>query len=90
MEGLASHIFVTQGSRNSTCRDEVDVHLQELMYAAMYLSELTEIWQHIAQVQSRLGRHLEAWSTLKQARDWLQGPALAQALASSPRQDYAM
>ncbi|CAL5222636.1 g5031 [Coccomyxa viridis] len=41
---------------------------------------LTKAWLYLAQVQSRLDQHAEAWATLSQALDAMQGPALAQAL----------
>ena len=43
---------------------------------------LTKARLLLAQVQSRLERHLEAWSTLIQALHGLQSLVLAQALAS--------
>lgn len=43
---------------------------------------LTEAQQHLARVQTRLDRHLEAFATLKQAHDVLQSPVLAQSVGS--------
>ena len=59
------------------------MHLQKhLKSVRATLFMLIIAQQNLAQVQSRLERHLEAWSTLTQALDELQSPMLAQALAS--------
>ena len=61
------------------------MHLQ-VNYGLVYI--LTKARMLLAQVQSRLERHLEAWTTLTQALEVLQSPALAQALvlrADEPR-----
>ena len=45
---------------------------------------LVDAYMALAQVQSRLERPLEAWTTLTQALSVLQNPALVQALDSLP------
>ena len=45
---------------------------------------LVDACMALAQVQSRLERPLEAWTTLTQALSVLQNPALVQALDSLP------
>ena len=62
----------------------MQVHLQ---HALIFAAVLAEVQQHLAQVQSRLGRHPEAWAALTQALDSLRNPVLAQAIQSwSPPQ----
>ena len=57
-----------------------------LRHVLIFAAVLAEVQQHLAQVQSRLGRHAEAWATLTQALDALQSPVLAQAIDSWPPQ----
>ncbi|CAL5222635.1 g5030 [Coccomyxa viridis] len=59
--------------------EDSKVHLQHVL---IFEAVLAEVHQHLAQVQSRLGRHLEAWATLTQAIEALRSPVLAQAIDS--------
>lgn len=58
---------------------QLQVHLLNVVPIVAWL---TEAQQYLAQVQSRLDRHLEAWATLRQAIDILRSPALAQIVES--------
>ena len=54
-----------------------------LQHVLVFSALLAEVQQHLAQVQSGLGRHAEAWATLTQALDLLHNPVLAQGIESS-------
>ena len=45
-----------------------------------YTKQLTAAQQHLAQVQTKLDRHIDAFATLKKAHDALQSPLLAQSI----------
>lgn len=57
----------------------MQMHLRHVL---IFAAVLAEVQQHLAQVQSRLGRHPEAWATLTQALNALHTPVLAQAIDS--------
>ena len=57
----------------------MQVHLR---HALIFAAVLAEVQKHLAQVQSRLGRHPEAWAALTHALDSMRNPVLAQAIQS--------
>ncbi len=69
----------TSHKSSTDSQGPAQVHLQHVL---IFEAVLAEVHQHLAQVQSRLGRHLEAWATLTQAIEALRSPVLAQAIDS--------
>lgn len=81
-EGAARELLTWHGAAGN---DAFVLCLQaELTGVVPIAAWLVDAYMALAQVQSRLERPLEAWTTLTQALSVLQNPALVQALDSLP------